>query len=100
MRVTLIAPLVARLRAAQQGGAQAVVADLARGLAERGQDVELVAPPGSVVPGVRLRPAPGGPFTADLLHMTTGSTAQPPAKAAPHAAVPPSPSSHAATRLR
>jgi glycosyltransferase involved in cell wall biosynthesis len=73
MRLTLVAPLVTSLRAAQLGGAQAVVADLARGLTERGVDVELVAAPGSDVPGVRMRPAPGGPFPEALLHPGSGT---------------------------
>ena len=68
MRVTLVAPLVTALRPAQAGGTQAVVADLARELTRRGVDVELVAAPGSAMPGVRLRRAPGGPFPAELLH--------------------------------
>ncbi len=67
MRVTLVAPLVAPLRAVPTGGAQAVVCDLARGLLGAGVDVELVAAPGSRVPGVRVRRAPGGPFPDDLL---------------------------------
>jgi len=68
MRLTLVAPLVSPLRAAQLGGSQAVVADLAAGLTARGLDVELVAARGSRVPGVRLRRAPGGPFSVELLH--------------------------------
>src|SRR5581483_8076987 len=67
MRITLVAPLVSPLRPAQVGGSQAVVADLASGLTARGVDVELVAPRGSRVPGVRLRRAPGGPFPVELL---------------------------------
>src|SRR5258708_18690992 len=61
MRLTLVAPLVTPLRAAQLGGAQAVVADLARGLVERGEEVEVVATPGSSLPGVTLPRAPRGP---------------------------------------
>ena len=68
MRVTLVAPLVTPLRAAQLGGAQAVLADLARGLVARGVDVEVVAPPGSSLRGVPLRRAPGGPFPDELIH--------------------------------
>ncbi|HEV7677303.1 MAG TPA: glycosyltransferase [Candidatus Dormibacteraeota bacterium] len=68
MRLTLVAPLVAPLRAAQTGGTQAMVADLARGLVARGEQVELVVPRGSSVPGVRLRRAPGGPYGAELVH--------------------------------
>jgi glycosyltransferase involved in cell wall biosynthesis len=97
MRVTLLAPLVAPLRAAQVGGAQAVLADLARGLVARGVDVELVAPPGSSLPGVALRRAPGGPFLAELLH-----PAEQPPDASPPAAVPPPPwpAAQAAAYLR
>src|SRR5947209_2004917 len=94
MRVTLVAPLVSRLRAAQIGGSQAVVADLARGLTERGLDVELVAAPGSAVPGVRLRRAPGGPFGAELLR------SMPAARGAGSQASTSWPSAQAATYLR
>lgn len=72
MRLTLVAPLVSPLRAAQVGGSQAVVADLAAGLTARGVDVELVAPKGSRVPGVRLRRAPAGPFPGELLQAPAG----------------------------
>ncbi|HXA27250.1 MAG TPA: glycosyltransferase [Candidatus Angelobacter sp.] len=91
MRLTLVAPLVARLRAAQTGGAQAVVADLARGMSARGHEVEVVAAPGSRLPGVTLRAAPGGPFPDELLHTmqpehatgpTTSAVPWPPAQAA------------------
>jgi len=53
MRVALVAPFVAAIdeRAPQLGGAQAVIADLARGLVRRGHDVTLVAPRGSFVTG-------------------------------------------------
>lgn len=53
MRVALVAPFVAAIdeRAPQIGGAQAVIADLARGLAARGHAVTLVAPRGSFVSG-------------------------------------------------
>ena len=95
MRLTLVAPLVTPLRAAQTGGAQSVVADLARGLVGRGVDVELVAPSGSRCPGVKLRAAPGGPFPGELLHAM-----QPDATSA--AATPPPgwPSAQAAAYLR
>jgi glycosyltransferase involved in cell wall biosynthesis len=75
MRLTLVAPLVAPLRAAQTGGTQAVVADLARGLVARGEAVELVAPPGSSVPGVRLRRARGGPYAEELVHPSADGAA-------------------------
>ena len=56
MRVALVAPFVSVVdeRAAHIGGAQAVVADLARGLARRGHAVTLVAPRGSFVSGVTV----------------------------------------------
>lgn len=56
MRVALVAPFVAAIdeRAPQIGGAQAVIADLARGLARRGHDVTLVAPRGSFVTGATI----------------------------------------------
>lgn len=55
MRVALIAPLVSPIADPQQGGAQAVVADLARALRDRGHDVILFASEGSGVPGVSVR---------------------------------------------
>lgn len=77
-RIALAAPLVAPITAGGPplGGAQALLADLARALAGRGHEVVLLAPRGSRVPGVRtplldlatddLRPArfePGGERT-------------------------------------
>src|SRR5260370_41202346 len=54
MRIAVVAPLVTPIREAQLGGSQAVVADLARGLAERGHEVEVYAAAGSVIPGVTV----------------------------------------------
>jgi len=56
VRIALVAPFVAAVdeRAPQIGGAQAVVADLARGLASRGHSVTLVAPRGSFVTGAAI----------------------------------------------
>lgn len=54
MRIAVIAPLVTPIREPQLGGSQALVADLARGLAERGHEVEVYAASGSVVPGVAV----------------------------------------------
>lgn len=56
MRVALVAPFVAAIddQAAQIGGAQAIIADLARGLAARGHDVTLIAPRGSRVSGATI----------------------------------------------
>jgi len=84
MRVALVAPLVAPLRAAQTGGTQTVVAELARGLAERGVDVDLIAARGSSVPGVRVRAA-GGPFPEELLHPGPGGDGRAQAVAWPSA---------------
>src|SRR5579859_3575543 len=55
MRIALLAPLISPIAPPYLAGAQAVVADLAAGLAARGHDVTLYAAPGSHVPGVRLR---------------------------------------------
>lgn len=54
MRIALLAPLVAPIAPPYLGGAQALLADLATGLAERGHDVTLYAADGSRVPGVRV----------------------------------------------
>lgn len=57
MRIALLAPLVTPIcscDAPQPGGSQALVADLAQGLAARGHDVEIVAASGSQVPGVTV----------------------------------------------
>ena len=55
MRVAIVAPLVAPIDddGGQLGGAQVIVADLARGLAQRGHDVTLLAATGSRVEGAR-----------------------------------------------
>ncbi len=54
MRIAVVAPLVTPIREPQLGGSQAVVADLARGLAERGHEVEVYAAAGSVIPGATV----------------------------------------------
>jgi len=54
MRIAVVAPLVTPIREPQLGGSQSVVADLARGLAERGHAVEVYAAAGSVIPGVTV----------------------------------------------
>lgn len=54
MRIAIVAPLVTPIREPQLGGSQAVVADLARGLAERGHEVEVYAAADSVIPGVTV----------------------------------------------
>src|SRR5690348_12690793 len=55
MRIALLAPLISPIAPPFLAGAQALVADLAAGLAARGHDVTLYAAPGSHAPGVRLR---------------------------------------------
>lgn len=54
MRIGLLAPLVTPIREPQLGGSQALLADLARGLAERDHDVEVLAATGSEIDGIRV----------------------------------------------
>ena len=57
MRIALLAPLVTTIRPPhepQSGGSQALVADLAAGLAARGHDVEVFAATGSEIVGVTV----------------------------------------------
>jgi glycosyltransferase involved in cell wall biosynthesis len=54
MRIAIMAPLVTAIREPQQGGSQAFVSDLARGLAGRGHDVHVYAASGSQIPGVEV----------------------------------------------
>lgn len=56
MRIALIAPLVTPIGELHLGGAQAVLADLARGLSRRGHDVVVYAARGSAVDGVPVAP--------------------------------------------
>jgi len=49
-----MAPLVTAIREPQQGGSQAFVSDLARGLTGRGHDVHVYAALGSEIPGVEV----------------------------------------------
>lgn len=64
------------LRPAQVGGAQALVSDLAVGLAARGHDVTLHCAEGSEVAGVRLAMVPAPPDSSAALVMPGG--AEPP----------------------
>src|SRR5258708_33323208 len=73
--ITLIAPFVAPLRPAQVGGAQSVVADLGRALAEAGEDGEVIASARSRVPGVRVHRIDSGPFPAATLPFTADGRA-------------------------
>ncbi|HEU5347532.1 MAG TPA: glycosyltransferase [Ktedonobacterales bacterium] len=54
MRIALVAPLVSPIAPPYLGGAQVLLADLARGLAQRGHEVTLYAAEGSSVPGARI----------------------------------------------
>lgn len=54
MKIAIMAPLVTAIREPQQGGSQAFVSDLARGLAGRGHDVHVYAASGSHIPGVTV----------------------------------------------
>ena len=54
MRIAIMAPLVTAIREPQQGGSQAFVSDLARGLVGRGHDVHVYAASGSQIPGAEV----------------------------------------------
>jgi UDP-glucose:tetrahydrobiopterin glucosyltransferase len=54
MRIALVAPLVSTIAEPYLGGAQALVADLARGLQRRGHKVTLFARVGSFIEGVEI----------------------------------------------
>jgi UDP-glucose:tetrahydrobiopterin glucosyltransferase len=56
VRVALVAPLVSTIAEPHVGGAQALLADLAQGLVQRGHQVTLFARAGSYVPGVYIEP--------------------------------------------
>ena len=56
MKVALVAPLVSAIAEPHLGGAQALLADLAQGLVQRGHQVTLFARAGSFVPGVYIEP--------------------------------------------
>ena len=52
MKVAIVAPLVSPIAEPQRGGSQAFVSELARGLVDRGHEVDLYAASGSAVQGV------------------------------------------------
>ena len=54
MRIALVAPLVTAIREPQLGGSQALVADLAQGLVQRGHQIEVFAANGSAIDGVTV----------------------------------------------
>jgi glycosyltransferase involved in cell wall biosynthesis len=54
LRIALVAPLVTTISEPQQGGSQAMLADLAVGLTAHGLDVDVYAATGSVIPGAHV----------------------------------------------
>ena len=54
LRIALVAPLVTTIAEPQQGGSQAMLADLARGLTERGHEVDVFASTGSAIDGAHV----------------------------------------------
>jgi UDP-glucose:tetrahydrobiopterin glucosyltransferase len=54
VKIAIMAPLVTAIREPQQGGSQAFVSDLARGLTGRGHEVHVYAASGSEIPGVEV----------------------------------------------
>src|SRR5213082_2609562 len=56
MRIALVAPLVTAIAQPYLGGAQALLADLAQGLIQRGHTVTLFARDDSFVPGIAIEP--------------------------------------------
>lgn len=54
MRIALVAPLVTTIRQPYVGGAQAMLADLAQGLQQRGHEVTLFARESSYVPSITI----------------------------------------------
>jgi glycosyltransferase involved in cell wall biosynthesis len=54
LRIALVAPLVTTISEPQQGGSQALLADLAVGLTRHGHDVDVYAASGSEIPGAHV----------------------------------------------
>jgi glycosyltransferase involved in cell wall biosynthesis len=54
MKIAIVAPLVSAIREPQGGGSQAFVADLSRGLTQRGHELHVYAATGSQIPGVTV----------------------------------------------
>jgi hypothetical protein len=92
MKIAIMAPLVTAIREPQQGGSQAFLSDLARGLVGRGHEVHVYAASGSAIPGVtvidtgvdpqglRARPRGRGPSrrrSSRLSPAPTGSCGRP-----------------------
>src|SRR5229473_1543649 len=79
-----MAPLVTAIREPQQGGSQAFVSDLARGLAARGHEVHVYAASGSQIPGVEVIDTGVDPRSlAGTLYRAFGPAAPEPAAAEP-----------------
>jgi glycosyltransferase involved in cell wall biosynthesis len=82
MRIAIMAPLVTAIREPQQGGSQAFVADLARGLTGRGHQVHVYAASGSEIPGVEVIDTGVDPRSlAGTLYRAFGSSPGDPAAA-------------------
>ena len=78
-----MAPLVTAIREPQQGGSQAFVSDLARGLTGRGHDVHVYAASGSEIPGVEVVDTGVDPHSlAATLYRAFGAAEAPAAAAA------------------
>src|SRR5256885_10147689 len=54
LRIAIVAPLVTTISEPQQGGSQALLADLAVGLTRHGNDVDVYAATGSEIPGAHV----------------------------------------------
>ncbi len=56
MRIALVAPLISAIAQPYIGGAQALLADLAQGLVQRGHSVTFFARESSFIPGISIEP--------------------------------------------
>jgi len=84
VKIAIMAPLVTAIREPQQGGSQAFVSDLARGLVGRGHDVHVYAASGSQIPGVEVIDTGVDPESlASTLYRAFGPAAPEPAAAEP-----------------
>ena len=84
MKIAIMAPLVTAIREPQQGGSQAFVSDLARGLVGRGHEVHVYAASGSQIPGVEVIDTGVDPESlAGSLYRASGPSAPEPAAAEP-----------------
>jgi glycosyltransferase involved in cell wall biosynthesis len=87
MKIAIMAPLVTAIREPQRGGSQAFVADLARGLADRGHQVHVYAASGSQIGGVEVIDTGVDPESlAGTLYRAPGAASGEPAAAGPDAA--------------